>query len=45
MLQVLPILVELGHTPFLACFLGGLVLVQWRGPILVAVGIALIPFC
>jgi uncharacterized membrane protein len=40
MLRVLPVLVGSGRTLSLACSLGGLVLVRWRGPIPVVVGIA-----
>jgi hypothetical protein len=42
MLRELPVLVGSGHIPSLACSLGGLVLVRWRGPIPVVVEIALI---
>jgi hypothetical protein len=42
MLRVLLVLVGSGRTLFLACFLGGLALVLWRGPTLVVAGIALI---
>jgi hypothetical protein len=42
MLRVLLVLVELGHILSLACFLGGLVLARWHGPILMVVGIILI---